>query len=197
MKVTARPGKALACLGLAAVLIAGVAWVILASQRQVRVVNSDPRFHVLKAKIVRSPNDCLFFGNQLEARARLYLRARTGLKIPLLPVVPPPNPSPFLIPDTVQPCTLAIRYRWDNAQSKSRYLSAELVDRLGQVCHARFSIGFVGRNNSQYAMWDLNGARTSGGIYRVKIKDHESCLAELELKNLPPVPPFHLGPNAF
>lgn len=186
-------------------LAAVAAIAILTYQRPVRVLNSDPRFHLLAVKIVRTPNDCLFFGNQLEARARLYLRLKTGLRIPLLPVFPPLDGGRILIPgfvksgpELVQPCALAIRYRWDNPQSRTRPLSVELVDSAAQAFPARPStVVFFGRNNSHFGMWDLNEDRTRGGAYRVKIKDQETCLAELELRNLPPVPPFHLGPNAY
>ena len=204
MKVTGQSGKALFSLVVAGVLVAGVALAILVWQRQVRVIKSDPRFHILAVKLLRTPNDYLFFGNQLEARARLYLWVRTGRKIPLLPLLLPANRSPSLIPgsvksgrDLLQPCALAIQYRWDNAQSRPYLPSVELVDSAGQIFSARSLLSFAGRNNSQFAIWDLNETRTNGGTYRVLIKDQEGCLAELELRNLPPIPPFHLGSNAF
>jgi hypothetical protein len=202
MNVKAQTGKALACLVGAAVLAGTVILGNLVYQHQIPLINSDPRFHLDAVKILRTPSDCMFFGNQLEARARLHLWARTGLKIPLLPFLPPLKPSlvPGSVksgPDLLQPCVLAIHYRWANPQSRSLSLRVELVDGAGQVFPARNTFGFPGRNNSQFEMWDLNEGRTKGGTYRVKIKDHEKCLAELELSDLPPVPSFHLGPNAF
>jgi hypothetical protein len=202
MKAKARTERRLACFVGAAVLAGTVTLTSVVYHHRIPLINSDPHFHLEAVKILRTPSDCLFFGNQLEARARLHLWARTGLNIPLLPLLPPLKPSlvPGSVksgPDLLQPCVLAIQYRWDNPQSRSIPLEVELVDGAGQVSPARYAFGFPGRNKTQFEMWDLNEGRSKGGTYRVKIKNQQECLAELELSDLPPVPSFHLGPNAF
>ncbi len=75
-------------------------------------------------------------------------------------------------------------------------LDAVLVDSGGRRLRANLTTMVV-RKGCYFALWDLDQDRTHGGTYRVKIEQGEICLGEFELRNLPTVQPFHLGPNAF
>jgi hypothetical protein len=70
-----RPSVALAV----AVGIAITIW--LSSRSRVQVTTFDPRFCALSVKLLRSPNDCFYRGNQTEGRVRDFQRTRSHVKL--------------------------------------------------------------------------------------------------------------------
>ena len=209
------PSAKTICVLVAAVtFLAGIVVAILAFYRpplHVRVV--DPRFHVLSTVVAQGTDGDVYMGNQLEGRARDFLRFRTRL-----PVKPLPNLRRLAMA-TGRPLennTFAILFSWESAQAL-RGIQAELVDSSGTV-RAR-SLGnrwhFPG-NGPFIAIWHLDDfGRTNPGSCRLRLKwvggENEwmaagvltqtnwALLAEVEIRNLPAVLPKHhnFGPNEF
>src|ERR1035441_47562 len=50
----------------------------------VQVTTLDPRSRALSVKLLRSPNDCFYRGNQIEGRVRDFLRTRLHVKLQAL-----------------------------------------------------------------------------------------------------------------
>jgi hypothetical protein len=189
--------------GLACIAL-GVASLSPISRSSVRVIKCAPEFHLLTARVLRG-HDRIYAGNQIEGRAREFLWRKAHLKIQLIPVISagavrafnsvgPPAP-------VAERCVLAIRVRSGERDGPHPGLEAILQDKAGRSLplHGGNLTAFSKDRKEYVASWDLNVARTAGGTYQAKIKRGDTCLAELELKDLPPVThqPFQTGPNGF
>ena len=197
MRVKNWLGNTLARLTVAGGLAAVTALAILACLRPVRVIKCDPRFHLFTVKVLRSADEHFYLGNQLEGRARYYLRRRFGLNIQTLPDLASFSGGQFgaRLPDHSSILAIQFRSEKDPATFGALPLQAELVDNGGR--RFRAELRRLVKKDSYFAIWDLDQDRTRGGPYRVKIEQGDNCLVEFDLRNLPSVQPFHLGPNAF
>ena len=176
------------CLPLA---IAAAVW-FRPSPLCVRVFDSN--FHVRSVRVLRSPDDSFYLGNQFEGDARAFLNGRCYLKVKTLPDIS--GLAQNLCGTRIGGCTFALRYAYDGTPSPVS-LDAELVDCSGTSLGVGGSYTFG--TNPYCLFMNLDRERTSAGDYTLKLKRAGVCLVEVEIKGLPPVlhEPYHIGPNAF
>jgi hypothetical protein len=179
-------------------LCSAIAVVALACTSPLRVKVFDPRFRMLTAKVLRSTNDTFYLGNQMEGRLRDFLRQRCHLSVkPLANVASLGKPG--------ERAVFAIRFSLKSYRNNPSALDAELRDTAGAVMPVRTAMPFGGRpvsGNTYWELLNLDDLRTKAGNYKLRFTQEGVCLAEVEIKDLPPVKPvqhkpFTLGPNAF
>ena len=169
-----------------ALAIAAVVW-FCSTPLRVRVF--DPKFRVLSVRVLRNRNDQFYLGNQFEGRLRAFLRDRCHLNVkPLADVSVLPRDGS---------CTLALRYSFEVNPSASLSPDAELVDCSGTAMGV--GGGYVFWANPYCETLNLDLVRTNAGDYTLKLKRAGVCVAEVEIKDLPPVlhKAVHIGTNAF
>jgi hypothetical protein len=83
----------------------------------------DPRMRVISARLLTGTNEHFYAGNQLDGRARDFLK-RIGLHIETLPDVGK-QPERFMGP--TETCRFAIFFKWTGA-SDPAFVTAELVE---------------------------------------------------------------------
>lgn len=169
---------------------------------RVQVTTLDPSFYALSVKLLRSPNDCFYRGNQTEGRVREYLRTRLHIKMQALEDLAPyaavaasaeqPRPGTHFPPQAGHPAILALRFSLSDVPPGSAAASAppvtlELRDPSGEVvqggslCHSG--------TNPFYMLLNLDTYRTRAGNYKVRLLRAGVRLAEVEIRDLPPLPP--------
>jgi hypothetical protein len=181
----------------ACVLGLGRAIAIFIPRAEVRVISHDPSLGVVAAGVLRGPNDKLYLGNQIEGRARDFLRKKVHLKISAIPAVtymdflwssdPWLHPAPFVTGPLTERCALAIAFK-SRLPGSIFGCSAELFDEAGQSFPVPRVIGYhVPGWGVDNLVFDLDAARTNGGNYHLRLRGGKDCVAEFELRNLPPV----------
>jgi hypothetical protein len=175
--------------------------VAMVSRSSVRVVKCDLGFHLLTARVLRG-HERIYAGNQFEGRARWFLQKlhftnqvpsfiSAGAVLRQSDSVRPPTP-------VAHRCVLAIRVR-SGGTGQHTGLEAILQDKAGRSLplHGGNLTAFSKDGKEYVVAWDLSEARTEGGTYQAKIKRGDTCVAELELNDLPPVTQqgLHTGPG--
>jgi hypothetical protein len=211
---------ALLCAGLC-VLAASAALLGLSRSPPVRVKVLDPNFRVLDVKVLRGRRHSFYLGNQTEGRIRDYLAQR--LHLPVKPLTDigttaynltcnsarqsGPFSAPRGGPSEPRSSVLVISYSFEGVQSPippgqftpalSADLDAEFRDSSGAVIPLGMSV-FSG-TKPYWQSFNLDSARTNAGNYKLRLMHARTCVAELEIENLPAPShkPYHIGANAF
>jgi hypothetical protein len=191
------------CLSLA---IAAFLW-LGSSRLRIRVL--DPEFHLRSARVLWTSKDHFYPGNELECRVRDFLRQRCHLNLKPVDGFFSYSPLSMQAPAMAihlgshhtlrqSGCTFALCYSLDTYPSAPLPLTAELFDPSGAYVPIAHTSA-IETTNLCIQFFDLDGARTNAGNYKLKLKHGDVCVMEVELRDLPPVvhEPFHLGPNAF
>ena len=189
-------------LGFALAVAVGIAVSIWHSPRsRVQVTTLDPRFCALSVKLLSSPNDCFYRGNQIEGRVRDFLRTRLHVKLQPLEDLAPyasyavsaEQPRPRArSPQVGHPATLALGFSLLDVPPASAVVSAppvtlELRDPSGEIVQGG-NFCYAG-TNPFYMLLSLDSHRTRAGNYKVRVLRAGVCLAEVEIRDLPPLPP--------
>jgi hypothetical protein len=162
-------------------VIAAVIFILWPRGPALRVL--DPRMHVISARLLTGTNESFYAGNQLEGRARDFLK-RISLHIETLPDVGK-QPERFMGP--TETCRFAIYFKWTGA-SDPAFVTAELVE----ISHSDIS----GESPRVFTSADVGARRfvidnQSGHIIHTvptslakfkPIKDYYMCVAELNPK---------------
>ena len=159
----------------ASVAIPATLWL---SRSSLRVRVFDSKFHVLSVSVLRSGDDRFYLGNPLEGRVRGFLRDRCHLKVKPMRELSGVARS-F---SGSNGCTFILRSSCEAAPSPD-VMYAELVDCSG----AALGVGgcwTYGTNGCFFC--NLDRERTNAGDYTLKLRRGSVCLAEIELKRLPP-----------
>ena len=190
-------------LGFALAVAVGIAVTIWHSPRsRVQVTTLDPRFCALSVKLLRSPNDCFYRGNQIEGRVRDFLRTRFHVKLQALEDLAPyaayaDSAEGPRFPQVGYPATLALRFALLDATrsvapvppassvASAPPVTPELRDPSGEVVQWG-SLVYPG-TNPFYMLLNLDTYRTRAGNYKVRLLRAGVCLAEVEIRDLPPL----------
>ena len=182
--------KTLLCIACCAALSIPAAFWYRRPPLRVRV--SDPTFHVLSARVLRSPNDSFYMGNQFEGQARAFLHDRCHLKVkPLFDV----SSVAFSTVSADGGSTFALCYSPKPYPSPVP-LDIQLLDSSG-VSVGVSTAAIFGSNPCCCLLVNLDKGRTNAGDYTLTIKRLGASVAKVDINGLPPVKPFHIGPNAF
>lgn len=156
---------------------------------RVKVVASDPRFHLLSARLLTSTNESFYLGNPIEGRVRDFLRFRCHLKVKLVPNV---TPLAFSLGmrrapqrEVAHPSWFALHFTLDESPLNSYPISVELWDPAGNKVLSSASV-WSGKP-LYWQVLDLDADRFLPGNYRVRLVQAGACLAEFELRDLPRV----------
>jgi hypothetical protein len=222
MKVPRLRFALMSFLGFALAVAGGIAVTIWPSSRsRIQVTTCDPRLRALSAKLLCSSKDCFYIGNQAEGRVRDLLRTRLHFKVkPLEDMAPyadyaisaeyfrPRAPSPR---QAGYPAILALRFSLLDPTGSlppvppafpgapAPPITLELQDPSGDVVPGG-CLCYSG-TNPFYMLLNLDTERTRAGTYKVRLLRTDVCLAEVEIRDLPPLTPLKLfpvfGTNAF
>ena len=187
----------------------GIAVTIWHSPRsRVQVPTLDPRFCALSAKLLSSPNDCFYRGNQIEGRVRDFLRTRLHVKLQALEDLAPYAAlldSVEQLPPRVEshrvgyPAILALHFSFldaagsvapvppASAVASSPPVTLELRDPSDEIVQGGGLFHVV--INPFYMLLNLDTYRTRAGNYKVRLLRAGVCLAEVEIRDLPPLTP--------